>query len=289
MMPDQENNFTLIGNMKQSLPNTTTITVITCTFNAVQYLQDTIKSIMAQKDSNIEWIVIDGGSTDGTIEIIKKHEKDIDYWISEPDKGIYDAIAKGFNRAHGGIVCWLNAGDIFMPGALSLVSELFDKNPNVNWMTGMQFTHLPGGKIVSCFLPALYSRDLIKCGAYVEKLPVIQQESTFFRNTMLSYVDMEIFRNFKVAGDFYLWHSFAKKERLVVVCAAFGSFCIHEGQLSENHALYRQEVFTFLEPLTLTTWFKIKLHFPLRYLPRRLKKLVAGIDMLVWEKSRGWG
>lgn len=265
------------------------ITVVTCTYNAAQYLPDTIRSICAQDFPNVEWIVIDGGSTDGTLDIIKKYENIIDFWVSESDRGMYDAISKGFEKANGKILCWLNAGDIFMPGALSLVAELFDKYPSVNWMTGMQFTHLPGGKIVSCFVPAMYSQDLIRCGAYGERLPVIQQESTFFRKTILSSVDMARFGNFKLAGDLYLWSCFAKQERLTVVCAALGSFCIHEGQLSENHALYRQEASTFLEPLTLTAWIKTKLQLPLQYLPRRLKKAVAGRNMLVWEKGRGWG
>lgn len=265
------------------------ITVVTCTYNAAQYLPGTISSIKAQHYPNIEWIVIDGGSTDGTVEILRQHNDVIDYWVSEPDRGMYDAIAKGFEKANGEILCWLNAGDIFMPSALCLVTELFGKYPSVNWMTGMQCTHLPSGTVVSCFVPVMYSQDLIRCGAYGESLPVIQQESTFFRKSMLSSVDMERFRQFKVAGDLYLWCCFAAREQLTVVCAALGSFCIHEGQLSENRALYRREANSFLEMLTLRTWIKTKLQIPLQYLPRRLKKAIAGRNMLVWEKGRKWG
>ena len=288
MIAHQEDDLLLEGDAKRSIRVAPSITVITCTYNAVRYLPDTISSIQAQSYPNIEWIVIDGGSTDGTVDLIQEYQNLVDYWVSEPDHGIYDAIAKGFEKAHGEIVCWLNAGDIFMPGALGLVAELFDEYPSVNWMTGMQFTHLPGAKVVSCFVPAMYSQDLIRCGAYGESLPVIQQESTFFRKKILATVDMVRFRNFKVAGDLYLWWRFAARERLVVVCAAFGSFCIHEGQLSENHELYRQEASTFLEPVTMMAWIKTKVQFPLKYLPRRLKKAVAGDNMLVWDKGRGW-
>jgi len=262
----------------------TMITVVTVTYNAAQYLPDTIMAIRAQTYPNIEWIVIDGGSTDGTVDILKANESVIDYWVSEPDRGMYDAIAKGFERANGEILCWLNAGDIFMPGALCLVAELFDKYPSVNWLTGMQFTHLPGGKLVGCFIPLMYSSDLIKCGVYGNKLPFIQQESTFFRRSLMSTVDLEKFRSFKLAGDLFLWNCFAVRDSLVVVCAGLGSFCIHEGQLSENLALYWIEASTFLKPMTLLVRIKTGLQQVAQYLPMRLKKAVAGNNFLRWQK-----
>ena len=91
----------------------TKISIITVTFNAKEYLENTIKNIISLDYKDIEYIIIDGASTDGTIDIIKKHEKNIDYWLSESDKGIYDAMNKGIDKATGDWIIFMNAGDIF--------------------------------------------------------------------------------------------------------------------------------------------------------------------------------
>ncbi len=90
-----------------------TITIITVSFNAIQTIEKTIQSIINQTYPNIEYIIIDGGSTDGTLNIIKKYAHKISYWISEPDKGIYDAMNKGIELAHGEWINFMNAGDTF--------------------------------------------------------------------------------------------------------------------------------------------------------------------------------
>jgi len=87
------------------------ITIITVTYNAQEHLESTIKSIIEQDYPDVEFIIIDGGSTDGTLDIIKKYEKSIDFWVSEPDKGIYDAMNKGIEKANGEYLCFLGAGD----------------------------------------------------------------------------------------------------------------------------------------------------------------------------------
>ena len=89
------------------------ISVITVTLNNAEYLEDCIKSVLGQDYENIEYIIVDGGSIDGTFDIIKKYEDKIDIWISEPDKGIYDAMNKGIRMATGDVVGILNADDVF--------------------------------------------------------------------------------------------------------------------------------------------------------------------------------
>ena len=87
--------------------------IITVTYNAERWLERTILSVLSQSYPNIEYIIIDGGSTDGTVDIIKKYEERIAYWVSEPDKGIYDAMNKGIQKATGEWINFMNAGDVY--------------------------------------------------------------------------------------------------------------------------------------------------------------------------------
>ena len=102
------------------------ITVITVTFNSIESLRLTIQSVIDQNYKNYEYIVIDGGSTDGTLEIIKQYDKFITKWVSEKDLGVYDAMNKGLNFANGGLINFLNAGDVYFPNSLDLVAKKFN-------------------------------------------------------------------------------------------------------------------------------------------------------------------
>ncbi len=101
------------------------ISIITANYNKGKYIEDTIKSIVAQNYDNIEYIVIDGCSTDNSLEIIRKYRNHITYFISEPDDGMTDALIKGFKMATGEILAWLNSDDNYVEGALSYVAEMY--------------------------------------------------------------------------------------------------------------------------------------------------------------------
>ncbi len=104
------------------------ITVITVVYNAVETIENTIRSVINQKCHDLEYIIVDGGSTDGTLDIIKKYDFYVDRWISEPDAGIYDAMNKGVAMATGDIIAFLNANDMYVPGALEYVEQQFMNN-----------------------------------------------------------------------------------------------------------------------------------------------------------------
>jgi glycosyltransferase involved in cell wall biosynthesis len=110
------------------MKNNSKISIITPCFNAAQYIEQTILSIINQGYDNLEYIIIDGGSTDGTVDIIKKYEDKIAYWVSEPDKGQSDAINKGIAVATGDVFNWVNGDDYLEQNALSLVGEYFKNN-----------------------------------------------------------------------------------------------------------------------------------------------------------------
>jgi glycosyltransferase involved in cell wall biosynthesis len=118
---------------KEKLPK---ITIITPSFNQGQYIEETIRSILLQGYPNLEYIIIDGGSTDNTVEIIKKYDKWITYWVSETDKGQSDAINKGTRKSTGDIINWINSDDVLANGALLSLAAKYIENPNYHVYLG---------------------------------------------------------------------------------------------------------------------------------------------------------
>ncbi|MBO9701646.1 MAG: glycosyltransferase [Sporocytophaga sp.] len=116
--------------------NQNKISVITPSFNQGQYLEETIVSVINQGYDNLELIIIDGNSSDNSVEIIHKYESHLTYWISEPDKGQSEAINKGLKKANGDIIMWLNSDDMLLPGTLARVNEYFNNHPNADIIHG---------------------------------------------------------------------------------------------------------------------------------------------------------
>ncbi|MFM9987018.1 glycosyltransferase family 2 protein [Flavobacterium sp.] len=108
------------------------ITIVTPSYNQADFLEETILSIINQKYPNLEYIIIDGGSTDNSVEIIKKYEKHIDYWVSEKDYGQSHALNKGFSRATGDILNWINSDDVLCENALKTIADAYLKRTSDN-------------------------------------------------------------------------------------------------------------------------------------------------------------
>ncbi len=117
------------------------ISIITVVYNNAVHLQKTLNSIYSQKFKNYEIIIIDGNSTDGTLKIIKKNKSKIKFWISEPDKGIYDAFNKGMKYSSGDYLGFVNSDDILLPNALQILSEYIKKYPNIDFFFGAVKKH----------------------------------------------------------------------------------------------------------------------------------------------------
>lgn len=125
------------------------ITIITPSYNQGQFIEETIQSVLCQQYPNLEYMIIDGGSDDNTVEIIKKYEKHITYWCSEKDSGQAHAINKGFARATGAILMWLNSDDMLMPNVLQLIAKKYSENPNALYFGNcLHFRH-QGNALVS--------------------------------------------------------------------------------------------------------------------------------------------
>ena len=122
-------------------PNRTLVTVITVVFNGERYLKDTIQSVVGQTYKNLEYIIVDGGSTDATVDIIREYEDQIDYWISEPDAGIYDAMNKGVMLARGDIIGILNSDDYYEINAIDQVVNEFKQTEDAIIHGAMNYFH----------------------------------------------------------------------------------------------------------------------------------------------------
>ena len=221
------------------------ISIITVVYNAADTIEQTIRSVVEQDYPNIEYIIIDGGSTDGTLDVIKKYEDRIAYWVSEPDKGLYDALTKGFERVTGDICAYINADDFYQPHAFAAVCSIF-KNVGCRWLTGINAVYNVKGQIVAAKIPFRYRAAFIQKGYYNGKyLPFIQQESTFWTTDLLKLVDFARFRMLRLAGDYYLWKCFSTQETLSVASCLFAGFRKRRGQLSEAQDAYMEELRSF--------------------------------------------
>lgn len=219
-----------------SLDNGSNFTVVTPNFNMGEYLAETIESVLFNLRPGDEYFIIDGGSTDESVEIIRRYEHRITGWVSEKDRGYADALAKGFERANGEYQCWVNCGDLLLPGALDKARELLsankidfsygdaidlDENGNVLWISSAKFQPLYkymlyGGWTpwqVSCFWKkSLYER----CGG--------------------------INPGISLAADYDLFLRMAKNARVNYSPIFFGAHRHHEGQLSMSQQInYKAE------------------------------------------------
>jgi glycosyltransferase involved in cell wall biosynthesis len=112
------------------------ISIVTPSYHQRQFLEETIRSILLQGYPNLEYIIVDGSSTDGSVELIQQYDRHLAYWVSEPDSGQAAAINKGFEQATGTIYAWINSDDILYPSALSTVADFWSRTPSCNFLTG---------------------------------------------------------------------------------------------------------------------------------------------------------
>jgi hypothetical protein len=201
------------------------ISVVTPSFNQAAFLEETLRSVLEQDYPRIEYLVIDGGSTDGSVEILRRYESRLAYWVSERDKGQSDAINKGWARATGEIVAYLNSDDTYEPGALRVVGEYFARHPE----TGMVFGHCnqmdEHGRRVGVLRANPFA---LKQLLYTN---VIMQPTVFLRKTVLDDVGM-LDADMGFAMDYDLWLRVALRHRIDALPAALANFRAHRASKS---------------------------------------------------------
>ena len=199
----------------------TRVTIVTPSFNQAPYLEATIQSVLSQDYPEIEYFIMDGGSTDGSLEIIRKYEDRLAGWVSEPDKGQTDAINKGFARATGDVLAWLNSDDTYEPGAVRQAVELMAQHPQISMIYGDCNYIDETGRVIGRFRAAQTDYRRLRQG-YVH----IPQQASFFRADLVRQVG-QLDPTFYFAMDYDLWVRLAKIAPPLYVPHLWANFRLH--------------------------------------------------------------
>src|SRR5262245_9232080 len=198
------------------------ITVVTPNLNQGKYLETCITSVLNQGYPNLEYVVVDGGSRDGSVEVIRAYEKGLHRWVSEPDRGQYHAVQKGFEGSSGEIMTWLNSDDKYHDGALFAMAETFMQFPEVRWLTGVPTEYTEEGVAINRLtIPwASWSRYRFLTWDF----QFVQQESTCWRRCLWDEAGATLDLGLKYAGDLELWARFFRHAPLHTTTSLIAGF-----------------------------------------------------------------
>jgi glycosyltransferase involved in cell wall biosynthesis len=184
------------------------ISIVTCSFQQGRYFEQAIRSVLDQGYPALEYIVIDGGSTDGSVEIIKRHQSALAYWVSEPDRGQTDALIKGFARARGDICGWLCSDDLLLAGALHAVADFFSAHPEAMAVYGDALWIDADGRLLRPKKEMGFNRFVL-----LYDHNYIPQPSMFWRRELYEAVS-GLDPRFDLAMDADLWERFSARTKI---------------------------------------------------------------------------
>lgn len=208
------------------------ISVVTPSFNQGQFIEETIRSVLLQGYPNLEFIIIDGGSTDGTLEIIRRYEPWLAYWVSEPDRGQSHAVNKGIQRASGEIIHWLNSDDLLLPGSLALVAQKFHENPGVKLVTGQARIINEKGEVTGELRSAFTTWE----EAATSPRNSIRQVSSFFSGTLFDELGL-LNESLHIAMDTELLIRFTRVHEPLILSDHLTAFRVQPGAKTASQLL----------------------------------------------------
>ena len=180
------------------------VSIVSPSFNQAKFLEATIESVLGQDYPNFEYIIIDGGSTDGSVEIIQRYADQLAAWISKPDQGQTDAINKGFDLAQGEILAWINSDDTYEPGAIRAAAETLHANPDIGMVYSDANYIDETGRVIGEFNAQQTDYNRLLRGAVY-----IPQQAAFFRSALWKKVG-PLDPAFYFAMDYDLWVRLSK-------------------------------------------------------------------------------
>lgn len=206
------------------------VSIVTPSFNQAEFLEATIQSVLEQSYPRIEYIVVDGGSTDGSQAIIERYSDRLSRWVSESDSGQADAINKGFSLAHGEILAWLNSDDTYLPGAVEEAVRFLTAHPEIGMFYGHAYYMDQDGRRMAEYPSAETDHKGLRRG-----VNTIPQQSTFFRRKvweMVGPLDPSIF----YAMDYDLWVRISEVTSIAYHPHPLAQFRIHDASKSRTAA-----------------------------------------------------
>ena len=217
--------------------------IVTPSYNQATYLRGTIESVLNQQ-ADLEYIVMDGGSNDGSREIIALYDGRLAHWQSVSDGGQYDAINQGFARSTGEIMGWLNSSDLYLPWTLSTVELIFQSFPEIEWITSTMKTCIRGdGTFEDLYHSPGFSARRFYQGLHggPANSDYLQQESCFWRRSLWEKIGGAIDLRHASAGDYWLWSRFFREANVASVDAPLAAFRFHD-EAKSVATRYEEEV-----------------------------------------------
>jgi glycosyltransferase involved in cell wall biosynthesis len=197
------------------------VSIVTPSFNQARFIEETIQSILSQDYAQVEYIIVDGGSSDGSREIIERYAPRLAWWVSERDQGQTDAINKGFAHARGDVLAWLNSDDTYQPGAIAEAVAFLQENPQVGMVYGDANLVDEQGQVIGKFPARQTDYRRLRQG-YVH----IPQQAAFFRASLWRQVG-PLDPTFYFAMDYDLWVRLARLAPLCYHPRLWASFRLH--------------------------------------------------------------